>query len=549
MLILAVDVSTPKIRAAIYQNDGSCAPEQVRTFPFKPTQQRETLFAQLAEVVRAMLSSIGAGQRVGGISLAFGQPCEVLENPKDENTPPALVAVDTLDAKRELQKQYTQLEGAPDIVMLPVWVRTQAQAFALGENYNGLLAGKTRTMHLTLNNGVGAAFLREGRLLYKQSAWMPAKSVIHDQPLGEGTVYSQLSRSGLEALCEEVLGEHTSDKVLHLLAVGGSPQAKEVLAQYGARLCELLAPYLAAFTPQELAIGGSLAKQLVFVQNDLEALCAPHGTQLRIETDIAKTVLDGLYAWGLQQYQKTKQAKRRLTRGNNAPPMYQQLRDILKEQVEMEEFAYGELFWSEKQLQDAYNVSRMTVRLAIGELVTMGYLYSERGKGSTVCYKKPQELQHEIVGLTEKMEQNGIRLATTFSSIARVEAGPVVGTALRVAPQEEVYVITRVREANGLPFVYSITYLQEAKELPLEDAYYTESLYQLLRREYEICLIRGRDTFEAVLADKTIADNLKIKIGSPVVKRTRKAISQEQKLLEYSVSYFPGDKYKYTVEL
>ena len=58
----------------------------------------------------------------------------------------------------------------------------------------------------------------------------------------------------------------------------------------------------------------------------------------------------------------------------------------------------------------------------------------------------------------------------------------------------------RVRCAQNIPVVYSITWLTNKYHLPIDNDLYKDSLYKLLQEEYSIVIAGGRDTFEAVLA-------------------------------------------------
>lgn len=65
-------------------------------------------------------------------------------------------------------------------------------------------------------------------------------------------------------------------------------------------------------------------------------------------------------------------------------PKYEQLADKLREQILKGEYKEGELIPSENTLQETYDLSRHTVRQAIGVLANEGYLRKERGSGTYV---------------------------------------------------------------------------------------------------------------------------------------------------------------------
>lgn len=65
-------------------------------------------------------------------------------------------------------------------------------------------------------------------------------------------------------------------------------------------------------------------------------------------------------------------------------PKYEQLADKLREMILAGDYLENELIPSENTLQETYQLSRHTVRQAIGILVNEGYLRKERGSGTYV---------------------------------------------------------------------------------------------------------------------------------------------------------------------
>jgi GntR family transcriptional regulator, arabinose operon transcriptional repressor len=65
-------------------------------------------------------------------------------------------------------------------------------------------------------------------------------------------------------------------------------------------------------------------------------------------------------------------------------PKYQKLKDYLTELIESEQLKTGEKIFSENELAEKFDISRHTVRQAIGELTNEGWLYRVQGKGTFV---------------------------------------------------------------------------------------------------------------------------------------------------------------------
>lgn len=238
-----------------------------------------------------------------------------------------------------------------------------------------------------------------------------------------------------------------------------------------------------------------------------------------------------------------------LNREKGAPPLYHQLKEILKQEIEEEKYKKGDIFLTERQLQEKYDVSRVTVRQAVSELVNEGYLQSSRGIGTTVVFNKIDENLKQVISFSEEMARHGITMNTSHCVMSRERAGKTVAGNLKLDPGGYCYKLERVRCAQNIPIVYSITWLTNKYRLPIDNNLYKDSLYKLLKEEYSIVIARGRDTFEAVLATAVTGGYLNIEPGQPVFKRIRVTYDQDGDVLEYTICYYAGERYKYSVEL
>jgi|GEM_PF-160008 len=496
------------------------------------------IFPSLAKLIHIL-----ADEEKFDIGIAFPEPYMLLLETEDL---PKQESVYRFDIKREILNcfQKMQMEAPP---LGELYFCNEAQAVAAAHPMRG------KTMYLSLDNSLGVAFRENYKILCAQRDWMPAYASVSELPFRGGTLGEALSETGIENLTEELLQDRMRTKVLHLLAVTGSRPALEAFRRYGETLCEAIQPFLQRFAPDTIVLTGVIAKSAVYFMQALEEDCIREKRNLIVAEE--SRVLDGIEA-----LYSGKQRLEYVTPGRGAnpgplqkvgaPPLHTQLRDALARQIEEGIFPYGALFWSERQLQEAYGVSRMTVRLAVGELVNDNYLLSARGVGSKVCYRpKEPRRKPRVTGMTEKMRRSGIQMETSECEIVREPADNSLRELLELPEGAEIYRLTRLRKAGGVPMVYITTYMNGELPLPLDPAAYDGSLYELLREDYGVSLLHGRDTFEAVLADGFTSAKLNIQAGAPVVKRTRRTLNQNGTPYEYSLSYYPGDIYKYSVEL
>lgn len=239
----------------------------------------------------------------------------------------------------------------------------------------------------------------------------------------------------------------------------------------------------------------------------------------------------------------------KLDRKPGAVPLYHQLASILKEKIESGEYSAGDAFPTELQLQEKYQVSRITVRNAVAKLTNEGYLECARGIGTKVIFPKIDEQLKQVMSFSEEMAQHNIIMTTKFCEISVVPATEQVASHLNIKKNDPVFKLIRVRCADETPIVYSVTYISGERKLSTDKDKYTKSLYEYLNKEHGIFIAKGKETFEAVLADTVNASMLKVQKGMPLIKRTRRTYDQYDKVIEFTVCYYAGDKYKYSIEL
>lgn len=103
-----------------------------------------------------------------------------------------------------------------------------------------------------------------------------------------------------------------------------------------------------------------------------------------------------------------------MDRNPGAPPLYAQLEQILKQQIECGTYKKGDFLPTEKELMEKYELSRVTVRQAMTNLVQSGYARARRGIGTDVVYEKVEEQMEGVISFTEEMKKHHIEMQTTY---------------------------------------------------------------------------------------------------------------------------------------
>ena len=200
-------------------------------------------------------------------------------------------------------------------------------------------------------------------------------------------------------------------------------------------------------------------------------------------------------------------------------------------------------------MQKKYDVSRITARQAIAQLEQDGLVERARGKGTRVKMQDriEEDLLH-IKSFTDEMRERGMEPGTSYAHMEIVHADRECAQVFHCEEKDELYRLSRVRTANKEPIVYFVTYFSKDKNLPLDDERYQGSMYELLKELNIPQPKKTKEMIHAIKASKNLAEKLHIKKNDAVLIRKRISYDEMGRVLEYTISYYPGEKYSYAIE-
>jgi GntR family transcriptional regulator len=232
-------------------------------------------------------------------------------------------------------------------------------------------------------------------------------------------------------------------------------------------------------------------------------------------------------------------------------PYYYQLEGFLRGRIENGTWKPGQRIPSEAELCEAFDVSRRVVRQGLNELVQEGVLYRRKGKGTFVAEPKIREsLVQHLTGFYEDTVALGLKPSTKVLEQRVIPAPPKIAETLGLREGDPVTMIDRLRFVDGEPIVLVISYVpyRLCPELVNED-FSTQSLYAILEKRYELELVYGRRTLEAVAATEEEAEFLEIQEGDPIVLLRSISYLKDGGPIEYFKARHRGDRSRFEVEL
>lgn len=232
-------------------------------------------------------------------------------------------------------------------------------------------------------------------------------------------------------------------------------------------------------------------------------------------------------------------------------PLYYQLMQLFRQQIEEGRFQPGDAFPSENDICLEYGISRPTVRQALNELAKEGLLHRIKGKGTFVSAPKiEQDFMQKLMSFTEEMRQKGFKNTTKVLSLNVMPATKTVAAHLGLTVDEPVFCLERLRFINDEPIVVVTTYLPQKNCPTLDKRDLTDaSLYETLDKQFGINVSRAKRILEVDAATEEDADLLQVEEGAPLQLSRTVAWNQYEKPIEFSIARYRGDRSQFVIDL
>ncbi|WP_140636340.1 GntR family transcriptional regulator [Methylibium rhizosphaerae] len=198
---------------------------------------------------------------------------------------------------------------------------------------------------------------------------------------------------------------------------------------------------------------------------------------------------------------------------NSGSPLWVQFRDTLRSRILQGDLAVGAKLPTEAEFGEQFGISRIVVREALADLVRTGLIYKIKGQGAFVSAReRDEDFVSTVLGFSDEMERKGLTVRTQVLAQELRTPTEQEASALELKGEDQqVVALRRLRSVDGelrllVETVVPADLAPGLHRTRLEN----RSLYDVLRRQYGLRIVRAERWIDAVLPDADVCKLLDI---------------------------------------
>lgn len=229
----------------------------------------------------------------------------------------------------------------------------------------------------------------------------------------------------------------------------------------------------------------------------------------------------------------------------DSSPIYMQLSRRLAQLIREGRYKPDEALPSERVLAETLNVSRVTARSAIDQLVTQGLIVRRRGSGNYIAPMLEQPLS-QLTSFSEELLRRGYTPSSRWLERKVDLAMTDEQLTLGLSPGAKVVRLERLRLADNVVMAYEMSVLPQT--VIADPMLVGNSLYEYLDSVHQ-APVRALQHIRAMNAQPLLAEQLGIPDRQAVLFITRIGYLESGQAVELTHSYCRSDYYDFVAEM
>jgi len=226
-------------------------------------------------------------------------------------------------------------------------------------------------------------------------------------------------------------------------------------------------------------------------------------------------------------------------------PLYRRLEERLRQAIESGALKAEQALPPERDLAEAFDLSRITIRKALDGLVASGLLLRRQGAGTFVAGRVEKSFS-KLTSFSEDMAARGRTSRSEWITRAEGTVTPDESLMLGLSPGTVVYRFHRIRYADDFAMALEYSTIP-GFALPGLNVV-KGSLYEALNAAGNRP-VRALQRLRAVLFDDTQAKLMGLEAGAPGLLIERRGLLDDGRAVEMTRSWYRGDAYDFVAEL
>jgi GntR family transcriptional regulator len=228
---------------------------------------------------------------------------------------------------------------------------------------------------------------------------------------------------------------------------------------------------------------------------------------------------------------------------------WRRIRDQIADEIALGRLTAGARLPSERELCELHQVSRVTVRRALAELVEEGVVEAAPGSGWFVAAGPVSEPPNALMSFSAMGMARGLRASSRVLEAGVRPATLDEAEQLAMVPADDLFEIRRLRLLDERPVAidHSRIPLARVPELPEHD-FETASLYGVLESA-GVQPSRADFVVESAACSEEHAALLEVTVGAPLLMARQTTFDQHGRPLELGLMAYRGDRYRFRATL
>ncbi len=228
-------------------------------------------------------------------------------------------------------------------------------------------------------------------------------------------------------------------------------------------------------------------------------------------------------------------------------PMYRQIADALREKITAGELKPGDALPTESSLQEAFNVSRVTVRQALKLLTEEQIVESIQGSGTYVKEERVNYDIYQLTGFYEKLADRNVDTHSEVSIFEVLKADAKLAEKLNLSHDDKVWHVKRVRFIKQKPVNLEETWMPLALFPDLTWEVMENSKYHYVEQIKKLVIDRSEQELVPIMPSEEAIAALSLDPAKPILEKVSRGFLKDGRVFEYSRNVFNTDDYKFTL--